>query len=319
MVVANCNSFQSGRGSSSSNQKTSRGHRHGNVSQTNRLVCQVCHKLGHMTLKCYHRFDNSFSVDLSSNMHALLTTPQKAPDLNCYSDSRATHHLIADLANLDVKADEYHSPDQIHIGNGLGLTVKHIVSTHLSTPTFSFLLNDVLHVPYITKNLIYVHKFTTDTNTLIEFNPTHFIVKDRTIGKVLLCRLSKDGLYLFPSTFNKIPLSSFAFVGERTSPNQWHSHLGHPAFRVVCHVLSRFSLPFSSNKNVHSCSACFNSKSKQLPFTLSCTQLKWFNLIGVENIALYITFCKIVASLTAFLALTPINKLVLLSVSIVML
>ena len=80
--------------------------------------------------------------------------------------------------------------------------------------------------------------------------------------KVLLCRLSKNGLYLFPSTFNKIPLSSSAFVGERTSPSQWHSCLGHPVFHVVHHILSRFSLPFSSNKIVH---------PKQLLFALSCT------------------------------------------------
>ena len=204
-------------------------------------------------------------------MHALLTTPQTAPDLNWYPDFGNTHHLIVDLANLNVKADEHHGPNQIRISNGLGLIVKHIGSTHLSTPTSSFLLNDVLHIPHVTKNLIFVHKFTTDTNTLIEFHHTHFFVKDCTTGKVLLHRLSKDGLYLFPLIFNKIPSSCFPFVGECTSPNQWHSRLGHPAFKVVHHVSSRFSLPFSSNKTVHSCSACFSSKSKQLPFSLSCT------------------------------------------------
>ena len=158
-----------------------------------------------------------------------------------------------------MKANEYHGLDQICIGNGLGLTVKHIGSTHLSTLTTSFLLNDVLHVPHITQNLISVHKFTTETNTLVEFHPTHFIVKDCTTGKVLLRELSKDGLYLFPPAFNKIPSSSSAFVGECASPNQWHSRLGHLAFRVVRHVLSRFSLPFSSNKTIHSCCTCFSS------------------------------------------------------------
>ena len=92
-------------------------------------------------------------------MHTLLTTPQTAPNLSWYSDSGATHHLTADLANLNVKADKYHGPDQIRIGNGLGLTIKHIGSTHLSTLISSFLLNDVLHVAHITKNLIFVHKY----------------------------------------------------------------------------------------------------------------------------------------------------------------
>ena len=73
-------------------------------------------------------------------MHALLTTPQTPSDLNWYSDSDSTHHLTADLANLNMKADEYHGPNQIRIGNGLGLTIKHIGSTILSTPTSVFLL-----------------------------------------------------------------------------------------------------------------------------------------------------------------------------------
>ena len=125
-------------------------------------------------------------------------------------------------------------------------------------------------------------------------------MKDRITGKVLLRGLSKDGLYLFPSTFNKIPSSSSAFAGERTSPNQYHSCLGHLAFRVVCHVLSRFILPFSSNKTVHSCSACFNFKSKQLPFALSSTQVNfpleliftdvWGPLLFVLNLVLNIMF-----------------------------
>ena len=199
-------SFQYGSGPSSSTQKNYRGCGRGNSSPTNHPVCQVCHKPGHTALKCYHRFDNSYSTDPSNNMHALLTTPQTAPDLNWYPDSGATHHLTADLANLNVKADKYHGLDQICIGNGLGLTVKHIGSTHLSTPTSSFLLHDVLHVPHITKNLISIQKFTTDTNTSIEFHPTHFFVKDCTTGKVLLHGLSNDGLYLFPPAFNKIPM-----------------------------------------------------------------------------------------------------------------
>ena len=85
---------------------------------------------------------------------------------------------MSDFANLNVKAEEYHGSDQIRIGNGIGLNVKHIGSKKLSTPSSSFILQDVLHVPHITKNLISVHKFTSDTNTFIEFHPSYFFVKD---------------------------------------------------------------------------------------------------------------------------------------------
>jgi hypothetical protein len=36
-------------------------------------------------------------------MQALLATPQPPVDENWYADSSATHHLTADLANLNVR------------------------------------------------------------------------------------------------------------------------------------------------------------------------------------------------------------------------
>ena len=84
--------------------------------------------MGHLAINCYNQYDNYYSGD-SSNMHALLTTPRTPSDLNWYLDLGATHHLTVDLANLNVQANGYHGPDQIRIGNGLGLTIKHIGST----------------------------------------------------------------------------------------------------------------------------------------------------------------------------------------------
>lgn len=95
-----------------------------------------------------------------------------------YLHSCATHHLTLDFANLNVKEKEYYGPDLIHIGNVIGLNIENIGSTKLSTPTFFFLLHDVLHVPHIAKNLIFVHEFIIDTNTSIEFHPSYFFVKD---------------------------------------------------------------------------------------------------------------------------------------------
>jgi hypothetical protein len=61
-------------------------------------------------------------------------------------------------------------------------------------------------------------------------------------------------------------------VGERVSLPQWHSRLGHPAFKVVRSVLSSFKLPVKSNKSYVSCPACLSSKAKQLPFSSSMSQ-----------------------------------------------
>jgi hypothetical protein len=163
-------------------------------------------------------------------MQALLATPNHAHDPNWYSDSGATHHLTSDLANLNVRANEYHGLDQIRVGNGTSLQIKHIGSTQFSTPTTSFLLNNVLHVPQILKNLISVHKFTKDTNTSMDFRPSCFRVQALDSGKTLLCGSSKDGLYPFPFLPSKDFSTPIALFGERTPIHQWHSCLGHPAF-----------------------------------------------------------------------------------------
>jgi hypothetical protein len=276
------NTSHSGRNSSSSGQRTNRGRGRGRGSFTNgsRPTCQVCGKFGHMALNCYHRFDNSYTSD--SNMQALLATPQPPVEENWYADSGATHHLTADLANLNVRADEYLGQEQIRVGNGKGLPINHVGTTQLLSPNSSFKLHDVLHVPQISQNLLSVQKFTTDTHTFVELHPNFFNVKDQATGKLLLHGPSRHGLYPFPFRINKSYTSNknlrspTAFVGERVSPNQWHLRLGHPALRTVSRIISRFGLPVipTSNKNSNEnfCFACLSSKSKQLSFSPSPSQ-----------------------------------------------
>uniref|UniRef100_A0A2N9HX01 Reverse transcriptase Ty1/copia-type domain-containing protein n=1 Tax=Fagus sylvatica TaxID=28930 RepID=A0A2N9HX01_FAGSY len=284
------NSGQNGRGSANAFQKNAnrgRGRGRGNFI-SNRPVCQVCTKPGHDALHCYHRFDNAYTAESTPNMQAFVATPQVSPDPNWYTDTGATHHLTSDFGNLNMRSEEYHGPEQIRVGNGKGLSIHHIGDTLLSTPQSNFLLRNVLHVPKITKNLISVKKFTKDTNTSMEFHPSYFLVKDRLQGRPLLQGRSKDGLYHFPTTTNKGCSSTFnssaaAFLGERTSLHQWHSRLGHPAFRIVSAVVSRYrccsdpahlcSNPSSSSgptpHSVFSCSSTIITKPNQFTWAVS--------------------------------------------------
>uniref|UniRef100_A0A2N9I1P4 Retrovirus-related Pol polyprotein from transposon TNT 1-94-like beta-barrel domain-containing protein n=1 Tax=Fagus sylvatica TaxID=28930 RepID=A0A2N9I1P4_FAGSY len=182
---------------------------------------------------------------------ALLTTSQTPADENWYVDSGATHHLTANLANLNVHADEYHGQEQIRVGNGNSLPIKHVGTTQLLSLTSSFHLNDVLHVP-ISQNLLSIQKFTTDTNTFVELHPKLFNVKDEATGRTLLHSPSKNGLYPFPlfinkhHQLNKTPYSPTTFVGERVSHPHWHFRLGHPALCTVSRIISHFGLPARS-------------------------------------------------------------------------
>ena len=103
------------------------------------------------------------------------------------------------------------------MGNGKSLPIKHIGTTQLSTPTTSFRLNNVLHVPDISNNLLSVHKFTNDTCTLMEFHLSLFRVKDLAKRRLLLQGLSQYGLYPFPPLSTKRLSSPRAFLCESTS------------------------------------------------------------------------------------------------------
>ena len=206
-------------------------------------------------------------------MQALLATPHQSQDPNWYPDSGATHHITHDLANLNVRANEYQGLDQIRVGNSKILPIKHIMTSQISTPHSSFCLNNVLYVPDISNNLISIHKFTNDTCTLKEFHPSHFCVKDLARRCLLLHGASKHGLYPFPPLSTTHAPFPRALIGERISLTTWHSRLGHPAFRIVSSIIDRFGLPTISNKSEPVWSACFSAKSKQLPFYSSFTQI----------------------------------------------
>jgi hypothetical protein len=243
-----------------------------NTSSSQRLICQVCNKPGHSAFDCHNRFNNNYHRDSSSNMQAFLAASNPLDNTTWYPDSGATHHMTSDLANLNLKTEEYGGSDHIRVGNGNTIPITHIGDAHISSSSFPFTLHNVLHVPNIQKNLISVHQFTKATNTFFEFHPFHFFLKDRVTGSLLLRGQSKNGLYFIPPfTASNKSHRPTALVGERTSIHGWHSRLGHPAFRVVRPLLSKFQLPFTNNKGSLACPACLSSKSHQLSFPNSHT------------------------------------------------
>lgn len=96
--------------------------------------CQVCGKIGHTALGCWHRFDQEFTSASSSStnnqspMNAMAATSCTAFDPSWYFDSGATNHLTPDANNL-VNKTSCTGHDQIHVGDGIGLTIKHVGSS----------------------------------------------------------------------------------------------------------------------------------------------------------------------------------------------
>lgn len=130
-------------------------------------------------------------------MSALLTASDINQDGNWYPDSGATNHITHNLNNLTV-GTEYTGSNQVQVRNGACLLISHFGHSSFKTSTNHVLyLNNLLHVPKITKNLISVSQFAKDNYVFFEFRPSFCCVKDRLTGKVLLKGTLHEGLYQF--------------------------------------------------------------------------------------------------------------------------
>jgi hypothetical protein len=135
--------------------------------------CDICGKLGHSALRCWKRFDKNFNRPTKS-VHA--TTTSYDLDPFWYADSAATDHIMGDIDKLTMK-ENYGGQDQVHTANGVGMMIKHIGQSTVSTPTRCIFLNNGMHVPQATHNLASVHHLTTDNNVFLELYPDFFLLR----------------------------------------------------------------------------------------------------------------------------------------------
>ena len=88
------------------------------------VFCQLCGKEGHMVVRCFKRFDHSFTGPPQKSAFAA-STGSYGIDTNWYVDSGATDHITSDLERLTVR-DKYNGGDQVHAANGSGMEIDHI-------------------------------------------------------------------------------------------------------------------------------------------------------------------------------------------------
>ncbi|CAL9222155.1 unnamed protein product, partial [Arabidopsis halleri] len=108
---------------------------HQQVSQSSnsskRHVCQICEKTGHVALKCWSRFDNSYqSEDLPQALAALHLSDSSGQEWfpSSVIDSGATAHITQSPASLH-NTTPYNGSDSVIVGNGDHLPITHVGST----------------------------------------------------------------------------------------------------------------------------------------------------------------------------------------------
>ncbi|KAG7559542.1 GAG-pre-integrase domain [Arabidopsis thaliana x Arabidopsis arenosa] len=185
---------------------------------------------------------------------------------NWLLDSGATHHLTSDLNNLSLH-QQYNGGDDVMIADGSSMTISHTGSTLLPNQTRSLLLDKILCVPDIRKNLISVYRLCNTNKVSVEFFPASFQVKDLSTGVPLLQGKTRNELYEWPVTSSQA-VALMSSSGPKPSLTNWHSRLGHPSFSILQTIISKFLLPISSSpQKQQSCSECLINKSHKLPFS----------------------------------------------------
>jgi hypothetical protein len=215
------------------------GQHNNNVDQPQ---CQVCHKVGHTTDRCWYSYEEGY---VPAQRHTTVAaTSSYTMDPNWYVDLGATYYITSELDKLAIQ-DKYNGGEKVHTTSGAGMKISHAGKSFIHRPTCNLQLCNILHVPKATKNLTYVHCFTLDNNVFFEIHPWFFLIKDWAMRNTLIKGRCHDGLY--PILVS--PTTKFSFAVNKSSLTRWHNRLGHPTFQIVQSVLKDFNLPFVQELN----------------------------------------------------------------------
>ncbi|KAL4354296.1 hypothetical protein GQ457_06G022450 [Hibiscus cannabinus] len=133
-----------------------------------------------------------------------------------YPDSGATHHITNDSSNLH-SGTVYRGNDSLLMGNGSGVAISHVGQGFLFTNSRPLVLQNMLHVPAIRKNLLSVSQLARENNVYFEFHPHGCCVKDvQSRATLLEGILTPEGLYKLGSRQDKVN-TNIPLVTQNTS------------------------------------------------------------------------------------------------------
>jgi histone deacetylase 1/2 len=197
-----------------------------------------------------------------------------------YPDSGTSFHVTGDSRNIQDPSP-FAGAEHIYMGNGQSLPTissgsstfysPHHTQTHLT-------LNNLLHVPSITKNLISVSQFAKDNAVFFEFHPNFCLVMLFFFKEMLdlmdfiaslIFPLNLPSHQLYTLVLSLLCNSSLSF----NSLYLWHLRLGHPDDQTLKSTLKQCNISFSNNKNDVStlCTACCMGKAQRLHSSVSQT------------------------------------------------
>ena len=139
-------------------------------------------------------------------------------------------------------------------------------------------LKNVLHVPKLSTNLVSIQKLTQDLGCNVIFYPTHYVLQDQHLGKIIGLATIWNGLH-----YLETPSKSFVsllYDHHLLIEKIWlhHHRLGHPSFRTL-KILFPSLFRKLDVESIHS-EVCKLAKHKRSTFSINNKRsLEPFHLI----------------------------------------
>ena len=141
-----------------------------------------------------------------------------------------------------MHSSPYSGFDQQFVGNGQGLSISNIGSSKIlpiNHSTSPLSLTDLLHVPFITKNLLSVSRLAKNNHVYFEFRSFTCLVKSQGYNEVLLRgSLDEHGLY----QFTEFPLTHLSVVPSSAS---------FPSTPSVASTTNKVHVNLASSHSIH--------------------------------------------------------------------
>uniref|UniRef100_A0A2N9GVX2 Integrase catalytic domain-containing protein n=1 Tax=Fagus sylvatica TaxID=28930 RepID=A0A2N9GVX2_FAGSY len=242
------------RGRSGGGRNFNQGFSSPNTSTPQYQQQQICWKMGHYAIDCYHRMNFAYQgKNPTTKLAAMASASNLQYTQNAetwLTDTGATDHITTNASNLSPQSP-YQGQEQVSVGNGQNLPIQNI-----------------------------------DNNCSCYFDAKKFLIQDLPTGWLLYKGLSNNGVYpihssLFIPTANKTACAAHSISSDKC--HLWHSILGHPSAKVLANVFPCFNTSSNSKVVQEHCHHCLVGKMHQLPFpTSNKTVTSPFELIHAD-------------------------------------
>lgn len=167
------------------------------------------------------------------------------------SDIGASTHMNSHEINL-TNLRPHTCSNNVLVGNGKLLRTTHVGDTSIGFGDTRIVLYNLLLVPKLEINLLFIGQLTFDYLINCEFINNGFVIKDRVTSQVLMRGIKHGNLYLVCAS----PIAIFSTRFRAVTSDIWHSHLGHPQAAVIAHLCQSRLIQIFSNKATPLCESC---------------------------------------------------------------